>query len=231
MQFKIKLPWLFTKNRTDTGSQPPLKPIQKASPSYSIFRSITELPLSRWIDLTVSGDINAVIKEGCPPERELQLAIAELRQQYADAAGDNHYKMYCNLIKEISNLEITLLEVGQLVETLRDAYHPLLAKALNGVLGTSFVFDVTKPAEYDKNLDRCIRRTGGLKISLGLKTAALKAMEEKYTKDGVKPTREYYSSILITLRQDSGYHVLPENISTWEFCEMIRRFNIKAAKK
>jgi hypothetical protein len=231
MHWKIKLPWQSTKKERDIAILKQQKPTGADCPSYSTYRSITELPLSRWIDLTVNGYNYAVVKSGNPPEHEVLNIISFLRQEYADAAGDGQYKMYCNLIKEITEKEITLTEIHNLVETLRDVYNPLLAKALNKLLGASLVFDVTKPNEYDKNLDRAINRSKSISINIALKNISLKAMEEKYAGSNLKPSNEYYLGILITLREDNGYHISPENITVWEFCEMIRRYNIKSKKK
>jgi hypothetical protein len=207
-----------------TTSPKQAKPLETTSPSWSIYRNITELPLSRFIDLTVDGYLRAIVKEGNPPEIELKKAESVIRIQYADASGDHQYKMYCTLLKEITDLEITLLEIHSLVNTLKEVYHPFLAKALNELLRSNLVFDVMNPEEYDRNLIRAINRSKGIKINIDLKTIAFKAVETKYTESGGKATREYYMGILITL---SEAYPLSDNITVWEFCERIKRFNKK----
>lgn len=200
------------------------------TPSWSLYRSIHELPLARWIDLSVDWYLKALAKHGDPPELELRVAEQEIRIQYSDAAGDSQYRLYINLVKEISRLEITLHQIESLIATMRQAYHPLFAKELNGLMNMNLRFDPTRPAEYDKNLDRIYNRSRSYKVSIGMKTLQVKQMEKRYSGDQEKPTREYYAGTLIALSDEAGYP-LSDQITTWEFLERIRRFNKKYEPK
>ena len=221
--------WPFTAKGTSSDSASNQSQISSDTKSWSIYRNITELPLSRWSSLTADGYLQALAKEGTPPETELKAAEHEIRLQYADAAGDSQYRLYVNLVNEISRLEITLAQIESLITTLRSAYHPILAKELNGLVGTGFPFNVNKPAEYDRDLDRGYRRSRGLKITLALKSTSLVEIEKKYKGGETKSTREYYMGALIVLSDDAGYP-LSDQITVWEFLERIRRYNKKFAQ-
>lgn len=229
MRIKIKSRWPFIELRmvisplSTQASRP-----SSASPSWSIFRDIHEMPLARWIALTVDGYEGAVVKSGNPPRHELLEAIHNLRTQYADAIGDGEYRLYCNLIKEITELELTLTQIDSLVGTLRNAYTPVLAGALNRLLRTSFTFDITRLEDYDRNLDRCLNRAKGYKISVDLKKASLAAIEKKHKNAGATPTREYYESVLITLEDEAKFPLDPESLTVWQYCERLRRYNKKS---
>lgn len=178
------------------------------------------------MDLTVDGNNKALIKTGNPPEKELQRVEGELRMQYADAIGDHEYKMYVNVIREIATLETTLAQIEQLIATLRDYYNELFAKELNKLLRTSFVFDVSKSADYDRNLDRAFRRSRIIKIRIDLKNIELGKLEMKYMNGVGKMTKEYYYGLMISLSDDAGFPI-SESITVWEFCERIKRANKK----
>lgn len=219
--------WPFTKKGMITGTASQKSQAAPDIKSWNIYRRITEMPLARWIDLTVDGYTKALVKEGEPPEHELRIAEQDLRIQYSDAAGDQQYRLYINLSKEITELEITLLQIEKLIDTLRTAYHPVLAKELNRVGRFSLVYDVTKPKQYDENLDRAFRRSRGLNVTLQLKRIKITEIEKKYSaKNGGPVTREYYMGMLIVLSDEAGYP-LNDQITVWEFLERIRRYNIK----
>ncbi len=231
MPGKNKKQWRFIKKGTSTSSAQQPLPSSMGTPSWSIYQNITELPLSRWMDLTIDGYTKALVKEGNPPADALIKAEHQIRIQYADARGDHHYRMYINLMNEIGVLEISLNQINFIINTLRTVYQPLLAKELNILLTTSFVFDVKNAEAYDKMLDRCANRAKGIKINLDLKTIAFKKLEEKYqTGANTNATREYYMGALIVLSDDAGYP-LPDSITVWEFLERVRRYNKKNEPK
>lgn len=202
-----------------------------------MYRSLTELTLSRWIDFTVDGYLQALVKEGTPPQCELLACAADLRIQYADAIGDHEYRMYCAVMAEITRLEITLTEIENLLEVLREAYHPLFADNLNRLLGSSLAFNVYDSESYDNDLKRAFRRSRGIKMRLDLKHIELQKLEIKYNGGDAdkqrtpgKADREYYMGMLITLSDDAGYE-LTDSITVWNFCERIKRANKKAELK
>lgn len=227
MQLRTKRRWPFSKRETNTSSKMLSQPSAAVSQSYSLYRSITELPLSRWIDMTVDGYLKAIVKEGAPPVDILHQTENELRIQYADAIGDGEYKLYVTAVKEVAVLELTLAQIHHLVGALREVYVPQLANALNKLLLSSLVFDVANPAEYDNTLLRALRRSGGTKIRLELKKLHLAELEKKYTGTTKNATREYYMGVLISLSDSAGFQ-LSDNITVWEFCERIKRHNKKS---
>lgn len=173
--------------------------------------------------------MHVLIRHGEPPPAEMVKAAVNIQQEYADSVGDAEHKVYCGLLKEVTLLQLTLQQIHSLVSVLREAYNELLAKSLNDLLKSSLKFDIRNLEEYDKNLDRALRRSKGLKIELDLKTIALKAVEKKYEDLNKKPSREFYYGILITLSDDAGYHLYDE-IPTWEFCERMKRFKVRHEK-
>lgn len=186
------------------------------------------MPLSAWIELTVDGNLKAI---GDAPQDELIEVEMDLRIQYADAMGDGEYKLYCEALKEITRMEITVTQIRELVKAMREVYVKKFGDLLTDLLHTKLDFDVSKPKEYDRTLQKVLNRTRELEMRINLKRAALAQIEKKF--DGQapgKPTREYYQGILIHLSDAAGYEI-KENITVWTFCQRIKQANKKAEKR
>jgi hypothetical protein len=200
----------------------------KADDTWALYRDITELPLSRWIELNVDGNTDAIVKQGNPPSYDIAGTIILLRQQYADAVGDHEYGLYCNLLRELSSIEIRLKMIYSLIETLGNAYHPYFANELNLLVKKQFAFNVYDKVSYESDLQGALMRSKEYSILLNLKKLRFEAIQKKYLEAGVKAGREYYLNILITLEDDAKREIDPEKITVWAFCERIRRFNKKS---
>lgn len=188
------------------------------------------MPLSRFIDLTCNDYRGAVVIEGNPPESEIESAIDVIRNQYADTTGDGEFRHYLALYKSITHIDLTLSQVAKLVETMRQAYNPLLAQALNKLVSANFVFDISKPAEYDELLNRCIRRSNGSKIERDLKKMQYDALIKKFSDQNKKPVPEYFIDTLIALSNHAGNHLSAETITVYEFCKRLKMLNDQAEK-
>ncbi len=141
------------------------------------------------------------------------------------------YKQYCQSLKEITLLQVTLDQINNLIDTMRQAYSPVLAKALNSLLSVNFTFDITNLEVYDTLLDRCRSRSKGIQLQLTIQENRFTHLREKFEKTGVKPTREYYKSILLTLSDSAGFNMTEDTMTVWEFAERMRRHQDKMTKQ
>ncbi len=179
------------------------------------------------MDYAVDGNIYAFIKHGTPPEKDLVETEQRLRLQYADAIGNSEYKMYYSLLAEITDKEITLVQIESLITALRSVYCDSFINSLNRLLSNAnLVLDVSKPEQYDKTLDRALRRSRSIKMAIDLKKLTIEKLETKYNQWGSKATREHYYGLLIELSNDAGFH-LTESISVFEMCDRLKRYNKK----
>jgi hypothetical protein len=231
MSKKGRLQQLFTKKQGNTNSATPSLLPTRESPSPELYRSITSLPLCKFIDVIVDKNLSALIISGYPSKEELESAWADIQTQYADAIGDQEHRLYLTLYKEVHILAITLEQIESLIRFLEqlapyDIPHEQLEplwKALNSLLFTSFKFNPDNKDEYLKLLKGCYNRSRSIKIDMDLKLANFKSIEEKQG-EGQGYTRELFQSILITISDFAKYEIW-DTITVFVFCERLRRYN------
>jgi len=201
----------------------------------SYHKTIDELPLNKFIECIVDGNLSALIISGLPDKEDLQQAWETISNQYVERIGTHEYKMYVALYKEIHTLKITINQVNIIAGrgnikkgiepgALRLYYVEELAKELNTLLKTSCKFNYKDPKSYHAELDKCLNRSKSFNIQLSLKLLTFEAIEKKNNrKVGQKMDREYFTSILVTLSDHAKYHV-GDNIKMGEYCERLKRF-------
>lgn len=235
MRGKKKQLWSFGKRGTNgTSPNSEAKP-QPENRSAKWYRSITELPLNKFIDCLVNDNLAALVISGFPDQVTLSNAWTGIQYEYADARGDSEFKVYVQLLREaagkkndLNRIYIAIKELSVILEfepksdeiiAMRDHY----AQQLNDLVTSRFTFDFNDPDKYVANLQRCYTRSGGLKISLGLLAAKLEAIERKFGEKS-KTDASYFQALLITLSDAAGY-VIKDDITVFEFCERIKRLN------
>jgi hypothetical protein len=216
--------WQSTKMKDSTNTVQQVLPEKKDTPSCAWYSSINKLPLTRFIDAIVDNNLSALIISGRPTDIELDLAWQDIQLEYSDALGDGEAKLQANLTRQISILQITLQQIEMLIEVLGEVYYEDFSVKLNGLLKTNFVFNPKEPETYSKNLKACFSRSRGIKIDLHIKQEQLKGISGKQTDSNFKYTREYFQSMLITISDHAKYQIM-DNITVFEFCNRIKRFN------
>jgi hypothetical protein len=210
---------LFTRMRANGSTATPSTPTETAIPSSKWYRNIADLPLIKYIECVVDGNLAALIISGYPSQEQLESAWVEIAEQYADIMGDAEHKMYIKLYKELVILNIEYQQILSLIEVLTMVQYKPFEQKLNELLFTNFSFTNNR----EKELDTCFRLSKSTLLKIDMKKAHLDALKEKGENSDKTPTREYFQSILITLSDHSKYPVL-DTITTFEFCERVKRF-------
>jgi hypothetical protein len=208
-----------TRNKENGGSQKHSQPTQTDTTSPKWYQSITELPLSKFIEVAVDGNYAALIKSGFPSESQLHEAWFGIYQEYIDAMGDNNQAMIMRLYSEITQLSITLAQVQSLIDILSVYKYKKFEAQLNKLLASNFAFDKTRA----QDLQKCDRLAKGIGLKVTIKTAQLESITKKNEVGDTKVSREYFQSVLITLSDFSKYDI-NDSITTFQFCERVRRF-------
>lgn len=197
--------------------------MQPVTPCAKWYLHITELPLNRFIDCLVDGNINALVISGKPTGEDLMTAWVNIQAEYADAVGTNEYRLYVGILKEVLILGATMAQIDCLITLLEEFYHPEILSRLNKLLRTSFTLDPSDEEKYKATLKRFRMRSKGVKMDLDLKEIQLEGMKKKMEGTATKPDRAYYHSVLVTLSDYAKYHI-SDTLTVFEYCERLRRY-------
>lgn len=228
MRKKKMLPWRSIKSKENiNGSTLSSQPGSSLSTWY---RNINELPLYAFIRADVDDDLQALVITGSPTEKELEKAWADISGEYHDAIGDTKTIQRLFIFKELSLMALQLQGIYILIDGIKHRYHPFFHDELNKQLECDIQWDHTDIDAHFKAILRYHKRTGAIKRQIALKTVEYESMKQGAV--GPKATRSYYESILITL---SDFAKLPitDQISTFTYCERVRRLNeyVRKSKK
>lgn len=220
---KIKQ-WLSIGKVTNSATSAQTSPSNKDISLSKYYHSIIDLPLGRFIDGIVDNNVHVIIISGEPNLFELQKAWLNICTEYADAMQDAEFVAYSKLKYDLIIEKAKYFCIIELIETLRDYYADWFKKELNRLMHTHFKLDVTNPDEYNKELDRAVRRSAGFKIDIALKQQRLDMMETKMQGKNKKPTREFFEGMILTIRNHFKTH-FDKDDSVWMFCDQVRRLN------
>lgn len=219
----MKKRWQFTKKGLSSSTSKQKKQENSTTSSLRLYQGISDLPLTRFIDCSVDGNLYALVISGKPTEEELQSLWDKIKLQYADVIKDAEYKLYASISNELARLEITYSEITSALRELKNYYTKEFAGKVNEWLRSSFKFNVELPDDYDNDLKRAGNRSKGIKLDIDLKKMTVEAMKKKFDSKGAA-TRESFQAILITLSDHVKYEIR-ESITVYEYCERIHRCN------
>lgn len=191
----------------------------------NIYLSIQKLPLRRFIDCIVDHNLHSLIITGDPSAVELQLIWSNILQEYSQAIGNNEYRLYTSLYKEITIIKITYDQIQEAVKLLQITYSEFFHKELDKLLKMKLRLNPDDQASYQEELLKCLRRSKSLIIKHDLKKIQFESIQKKQEGKENKFTREYFISIMITLSDHAKYQI-QDSITVAEYCERIKRFNM-----
>lgn len=227
-------PWLFIRRVLSSNMRRSRSPKERATISPKWYQSISELPLSKFIEAYVDSNLSALVIEGEPAADQLNEAWFNIRVQYADAIGDPHFKNYALNKSRVAELELTLEKARILLTELRINYCTNYHERLNKLFSYKFKLDPENDELYESELQRAEKRAGGWELELKLKVKAVEKIEKGMSVD--KPVgREYFDSLILTI-ENHYRRELSEKVTTWKFCELLNRIkkeveNAKTVKR
>ena len=86
-------------------------------------------------------------------------------------------------------------------------------------------FNPDNPEEYQRQLKRCVSLSKSLQLKLTLKYDQFEVMRKRLEEKHENPTLEYYQAVLINIRNNAGYMLKAEDITTFEYCRMLQQLN------
>ena len=199
------------------------------------YQSIHDLPLNKFIDCMVDGNLSALIISGFPQPELLAEAWDNILGEYSEAIGSQEHRMIFQLWKEVAVIKISVDQIrilaargndqGEDKGILRMAYVKTLADELNNILGTTCTFNWDDQKTYNDELDKCVNRGKALLMQYNLKSLQFAALQKQAEGDKTaKIDRQYFTSILITLSDHVKYRI-EETIKMSEYCERVKKFS------
>lgn len=201
---------------------------RKKLPVLVLFQNIHELPLSRFIDCVVDGNLYALVKSGIVVNPIiLYNTWTDILEQYSQAVGTQEYKTYIALKDEIHAIELRYKRITDILSMLQPGiYSRKLCDALNKEVGCKLAFDYTNEKAYAKDLKSCKSKSSSLKILLDMKRLQFNGIKNKQEKN-IAPDRMYYDSLLISLQDDTPQPLTCETMTVSQFIERLKRHNQK----
>lgn len=204
-----------------------------------VYNNLHKLPLARFIDVAVDEQFEALIISGNPSQLQLMEAWETIIDAYNNelSIGSMDAAHTISLYRSALIEETRMKALEGLLNILRRYYVKKFAEEVTGALQFNAKFDVTKPDEYDRDIDRGFKRLSGFRLRAEIAAGKLKIKLQKDNEAPVeKPTREWFSRILINLSDSAGFDLNEETMSVYKFCERIRRYNnrpapVKATKR
>ena len=189
-----------------------------------IHEKICDLPLTKFIDCIVDGNLSSLTISGYPTEEQLVTAWGNILAEYSELIGTDEYRMYVQLYKEVNIIKITLSQITIAINIIRVIRDDYFVAEINKLLGTTCKFNWSDQGSYQAECNKCVNRSAALKIKLDLKNLQFEAIEKKNTGTGEKLERQYFTSILITLSDHVKYRI-EDTIKMSEYCDRLKRFS------
>lgn len=162
----------------------------------------------------VDGNLFALVIKGVPTIEQLLTAWDDIQMQYADTIGDAEHQHAVNMMRDIILLKSDYNDVFFFVSLLRIGYLQEMADKLNDLV------DANLDLRLPENLDNCIKRAAGIKISIDYLQLQYDAIKHKH-RDEDKDD-DYFISFLIALSDHAGFRI-DDSITVKEYCERIKR--------
>lgn len=183
------------------------------------------LPLNKFIDCIVDNNLQSLTISGFPKEEQLRAAWSNIMSEYSDLIGSQEYRLYIEMLKEVSILKISIDQIALGLGVIRYGYSKIICDEINNLLKTNCSFNWSDQKTYQDECDKCERRAKAFKIKYDLKSLQFEAIQKKNEEGDKKPlNRQYFTSILITLSDHAKYRI-EETIKIPEYCERIKRFS------
>jgi hypothetical protein len=195
------------------------------------YTSIHKLPLEKFIDVYIDGDLQALVIEGEPTDQQLQSAWEDILLQYSDAISSPQQEMYVKKCAQIQKKTLFYNIAVSLISILRTCFVQHFADRLNSMLTTSFKFDITCRETYLHELQRCENRLNGNKLRIDLLQDEIEGLTRNYAGKLTQPTREDFQRTLITLSDHAGRDLDETTITVFAYCERLKRYNKWAEQK
>lgn len=213
-----------TNQEKPTGlPQQPMQPNPDIPLSASFYQSIYKLPLFKFEEVLLTENLAALTILGFPTPEDLFAAWQEIMCEYSEAMGNGEYRVTQRLMQEINDLEIKFQLINLGCQSLKNVYSQIMIDIINQHLRTKYEFKWGNP-KYLSDIESCIRRAKGFKVTKEIKQEQLKAIEAKMNAGEAKQIdKNYFTQMLIILGRYNHYKI-SKDIFVNEYCTYVNDY-------
>ena len=201
-----------------------LRPGRKTSiQQEGLYRTCDELPLERFIQCSVHGKYDLLIKHGSYSQADLVEAWSAIQMEYIDRVEEQETLYTIRLAKEISLLHHQISVTETTIYLLGIMYRPELVQCLKD-LGYDYDFDPSDPSKYKNALGAVQNRLAPLKLRFQVKSIEFEELN-KNKSSGEKPTEKFFKTMLVRLAKFQGVALIrAKDLTTGEYCDLFLEY-------
>jgi hypothetical protein len=190
------------------------------------YTTIHKLPLARFIDCLCDNDLSALEITGDHTDEVLLTAWRSILEDYQEALGGDDQEEYILNTAELRQLQLRYFKIEMLLQVLEEVgYVEKFAKYLSKAIHTKIPSPLVDKAAFDHGLASGKATLSAIEMKIEAKQAVLKDIIASAGGKSVIPTREHFEKTLITLSDYASRDLDPETLTTFSYCERIRRYN------
>ena len=211
--------WPFTKSNTITNSSGQTSQSQKGILSGTLYLTIDELPLDRFIRCVCDGDLKALIISGDHDDMILYAAWETIYEQYVDALKDKDQMYILKLTKQINALEFDIKLIQLCIKRLSVEHSPEVLAALKKIILVKGSFNPDDAEQYAKDLSVAVTRSKSLILEIENKKGELNRITPKKASD--KMDRTAFDALIVRISKYMQFKVDKKETTVSEFVQMI----------
>jgi hypothetical protein len=187
------------------------------SRSWSVYGSIKDLILDRFVDYLEHKDPRILVKSGNPPMHALQETALELLGQYQEALKNIHSQHHKRLMEDVESMGARIDRVTMLCTALKSRYSlPIIEELRIDDFDYPFA-----PDSYLSDIEKVEMRLKSELVRLRVREKQLKDLEEQSS--GKKMTRQDFIRHLQLASKMDGVHYQIRKVYVEEYCSFINR--------
>lgn len=158
---------------------------------------------------------------GEPDLFSLQKAWIDIYSEYISMSDSADIKAILSIKSKIITYNIRVLKIKLIVQTLKQFYDEELIEMLR-LMNFQYKYDPENHLQYQKDLDKTLSSTNGLKMKIAFLEAEYTAYENK--NKGEPVNRTFFTDTLLRLSRFFKQRLKASDVTTEEFCLMKKQF-------
>lgn len=236
MRKTSKKPLAFTRLRKFPEASHLQNSPPQASPSWKLYRRLTDIPLDRLITCFCDDDLSALVIAGDPALDELQAAWELIREDFEDRMKSSTQTEIQHLVRDINLYQTQYNCVKTICDLL--AYFPVitlvneLMPILTEMLGFPIELDPADKKAFAQGLE-CAMGHATRYLTEAMTMAAQLPPDPDAGKKKVRIGHEYFDEVIVALSRYNKYKISKRDTTGSEFCALVQDMNrgLEAARK